>query len=92
MSTHNIPFSIYKKENQHKLSQIFSYGILFQWTQGGVRNSHGERAISVQAIEFLLYAVEYSDLLLFLLLLSLTLVHPITKDRSVKAEVAKGSK
>ena len=27
MSTHNIPFSIYKKENQLKLSQIGSYWI-----------------------------------------------------------------
>ena len=33
----------------------FAYGILFQGIQGGVRNICGKRAISVQAIEGLLY-------------------------------------
>ena len=55
MSTHNIPFSIYiKKENHPKLSQICSYGIFFQETQDRVRNSRGKRAINVQATEGLL--------------------------------------
>ena len=38
-----------------KLSQICSYGILFQEIQEGVRNSRGKRAISVPAIEVPLY-------------------------------------
>ena len=45
-----------KKENYPKLSQIWSYGFLFQVTQERVRNSHGKRAISVRATEVLLYA------------------------------------
>ena len=42
-----------KKENHPKLSQICSYGILFQGTQEAVRNSRGKRAISVRANEVL---------------------------------------
>ena len=43
-----------KKENHPKLSQICSYGFLFQGTQERVRNSRGKRAISVRATEVLL--------------------------------------
>ena len=46
---------IIKKENHPNLSQICSYGILFQGTQEGVRNSRGKPAISVRATEVLLY-------------------------------------
>ena len=53
MSTHNIPFSIWKKHL--KLSQIRSCGIFFEGTEERVRNSRGKRAISVRAIEVLLY-------------------------------------
>ena len=38
-----------------KLSQICSYGFLFQGTQERVGNSGGKQAISVQAAEVLLY-------------------------------------
>ena len=54
MSTHNIPFSR-KKENHPKLSLICNYGYLFLGSQERVRNSHGKQAISVRAIEILLY-------------------------------------
>ena len=54
MSTHNIPFSI-KKRNNFKLSLICSYGIFFQGTQERVRNSCCKPAITVQATEILLY-------------------------------------
>ena len=53
MSSHNIPFSI-KKKNHPKLFQICSYGIYFQGTQEQVGNSRGKRAISVRASEGLL--------------------------------------
>ena len=42
MSTHNIPFSIYKKENP----------LNYEETQGG---SRGKRAISIRATEVLHY-------------------------------------
>ena len=45
----------YKKENLPKLSQICSHGIFSQGNQEQVRNSRGKRAISVRAIEVLLY-------------------------------------
>ena len=45
----------YKKEHHLKLIQICSYKIIFQGTQERVRNSHGKRAISVRAIDVLLY-------------------------------------
>ena len=49
-------FNIYiKKKITLNLSQICSYGILFQGTREGVRNSCGKLAISVRAIEVLLY-------------------------------------
>ena len=54
MSTYNIPFQD-KKENHPKLSQICNYVYLFLGFQERVRNSHGKRAISVRAIEVLLY-------------------------------------
>ena len=55
MSTHNIPFSniIKKKITLNYLKS----GISFQGTQEGIRNSRGKRAISVRAIEVLLYIV-----------------------------------
>ena len=46
-----------KKENHTKLSQICSQGFFFLGTQERVRNSRGKRAISVRAIEVLLYMV-----------------------------------
>ena len=53
MSTHNIPFSMYR-ENQAKLSQNCSYEDFFQGTPERVRNSPGERVINVEATEGLL--------------------------------------
>ena len=53
MSTDNIPFSI-KKKNHPKLSQICSEGF-FQGSQERVLVRQGKRAISVRAIEVLLY-------------------------------------
>ena len=48
--------SQYKKENHPKLSQICNYGICSKGqSQERVRNSRGKRAISVRAIEILLY-------------------------------------
>ena len=37
--------------------KTLNYGIFFQGTQERVRNSRGKRAISVRAIEVLLYSV-----------------------------------
>ena len=54
MRTHNILFQ-YEEEKHPKISQICSYGSFFQGIQERVRNSHGKRAISVRAIEVLLY-------------------------------------
>ena len=45
------------KENHPNVSQIRSYGFLFQETQERVRNSRGKRAISVRATEVLLFIV-----------------------------------
>ena len=53
MSTHSIPFSILKKSP--KLIPNVQLWDFFQGTQERVRNSHGKRAISVQATEILLY-------------------------------------
>ena len=58
MSKHNIPFSQNEKENHPKLFQIIpnlQLWDLFQGIQERVRNSRGKRAISVRAIEVLLY-------------------------------------
>ena len=49
------------KENHPKLSLICSYGNLFLGSHKRVRNSHGKRAISVRAIEVLLYRVALTD-------------------------------
>ena len=54
MNTHNIPFSIKRKENHTKLSQIFRQGFFFLGIQERVQNSRGKRAISVRATEVLL--------------------------------------
>ena len=59
MSTHNIPFSIYKKENHPKLSQICMGWDFFLGTREHVRNSRGKQAISVRATEVLLYIKVY---------------------------------
>ena len=61
MKTHNIPFSIQKKKNYTKLSQICRQGFVFLGTEERVRNNRGKRAISVRAIEVLLYMVCYRD-------------------------------
>ena len=47
MSTHSIPFSIYKKENHPKLSQIYIYGIFSQ----GLKNEF-ETAVVDESSEF----------------------------------------
>ena len=52
---HTIYHFQYKIENHPKLTQICSYGIFFQWTQEQFQNSRGKGAISVRAIEVLLY-------------------------------------
>ena len=55
MSTHNIPVTLLKKKislNYHK----YDYGIFFQGTQEGIRNSPGKRAIIVGDTEGLLYS------------------------------------
>ena len=55
MSTHNIPFSIYKKTKKNTLNYPKSAAMgFFQGTQERVRNNHGKRAASVRAIEILL--------------------------------------
>ena len=46
-----------KKENHPKLSKVCNYGVLFLGSQERVRNSRGKQAISVRAIEVLLYNV-----------------------------------
>ena len=51
MSTHNISFSILKKENLPKSAAMG----FFRGTQARVRNSHGKGSINVRAIEVLLY-------------------------------------
>ena len=50
-----------RKEKYPKLSQICSYGIFSMGTLKRVRNSRGKRAISVRAIEVLLYMVNTSE-------------------------------
>ena len=54
MSTHNIPFSIYKKKITLNYPKSTVMGF-FQGTQERVRNSRGKRAINVRATEVLLY-------------------------------------
>ena len=55
MSTHNIPFFNMKKKNTLNYPKSAAIRIFFQGTQERVRNSRGKRAISVRAIEVLLY-------------------------------------
>ena len=54
MKTHNIPFSILKKKIPVNYPKSAAKGF-FLGTQERARNSHGKRAISVRAIEVLLY-------------------------------------
>ena len=61
MSTYNIPFQD-KIEHHPKLTEICSYKNFSQGTQERVRNSHGKRAISVRAIEVVLYMKMHVDL------------------------------
>ena len=55
-------YTIFNKQkgNHPKLSQICSYAFLYQGTQERVRNSRGERAISVRATEVLLYYSKFA--------------------------------
>ena len=46
---------IIKKQNHPEYSKSAAMGVFFLETQERVRNSHGKRAISVRAIEVLLY-------------------------------------
>ena len=56
MSAHKIPFSIY--ERKITLNYPVSAAVrIFQGTEERVRNSRSRRAISVRAIEVLLYMV-----------------------------------
>ena len=55
MSTHNIPFLNIKKRNSLEIILNLRLRDFFQGTQERVRNSRGKRAISVRAIEVLLY-------------------------------------
>ena len=59
MKTHNIPFSLKKKKKKITLNYLKSAakGLFFLGTQERVRSSRGKRAISVRAIEVLLYSV-----------------------------------
>ena len=54
MNTHNIPFSIKKRKITLNYPKSADKGF-FLGTQERVRNSRGKRAISVRAIEVLLY-------------------------------------
>ena len=56
MRTTNIPFFSMKKKNTLNYPKSAAMGF-FQGTQERVRKSHGKRAISVRAIEVLLYIV-----------------------------------
>ena len=58
MSTHNIPFPNMKKKIILNYPKAAAMGF-FQGTQERVRDSHGKRAISVRAIEVLLYIENY---------------------------------
>ena len=56
MSTHNIPFLNIKKKIILNYAKSATIGFV-QGTQELVRNSRGKRAISVRAIEVLLYII-----------------------------------
>ena len=60
VNTHNTIFNV--KGNHLKLSKICNYGI-FPRAQVRVRNSHEKQAISVRAIEVLLFNHAQSDFL-----------------------------
>ena len=52
MSTHNIPFSIYKRKSPKTIpNQLWDF---FRGTPEQVRNSRSKRAVSVRATEVLL--------------------------------------
>ena len=53
--THNIPFSIEERKSPQIIPNLQLWNF-FQGTQKRVRNSPGKRAISVRAIEVLLYS------------------------------------
>ena len=76
--------SQYKKENHPKLSQICSYGILFQGTQERVRNSSGKEPPVFEPMKF--YCITY--LLLYLLQFE-NLSHNTTwHERPAKAQIS----
>ena len=54
MSTHKIPYLNIKRKSSQIIPTL-QLSDFFQGTQERVRNSHGKRAISVRAIEVLLY-------------------------------------
>ena len=54
MKTHNIPFSIQKRKSPEIIPNL-QLSNFFQGTQERVRNSCSKQAISVRAIEVLLY-------------------------------------
>ena len=54
MSTHNIPFSIYKRKSTLIIQNLQRWDF-FQGTQERVQNTPGKRAITVRATEGLLY-------------------------------------
>ena len=56
MSTHNVPFFNMKKKNTQNYPKSAAMGF-FQRIQERVRKIRGKRAISVRAIEVLLYYV-----------------------------------
>ena len=59
MRTHNIPFFNINKENHTTvIIPNLKTRDIFLGTLARVRNSHGKRAISVRAIEVLLYLLE----------------------------------
>ena len=60
MSTHNIPFLNIKTKSALIMPNLQQWD-LFQRTQERVRNSRGKRAISVRAIEVLLYLIIFCD-------------------------------
>ena len=56
LSTHNTPFSIFKKKKKLTLNYPKSSAMgFFLGTQERVQNNRGKRAISVRATEVLLY-------------------------------------
>ena len=71
MSTHNIPFSIYKRKISLNYPKSAAVGF-FQGTEERVRNRRGRRAISVRATEVLLYYLYWYPLNWILYLFSRT--------------------